>query len=59
MPGEPERRRRALRLAHGIEVDERTWAEIVAAADTLGLDAEQIARPGRLRARAWNGSTAW
>jgi uncharacterized oxidoreductase len=42
VPGEPERRRRALRLAHGIEMDERTWAEIVAAANTLGLDAEQI-----------------
>jgi uncharacterized oxidoreductase len=37
VPGEPERRRRAERLAHGIEVDERSWAEIVAAADTLGV----------------------
>ena len=46
VPGEPERRRRAERLAHGIEVDERTWAEIVAAAGTLGLDAEQITLDG-------------
>jgi uncharacterized oxidoreductase len=37
VPGEPERRRRAERLANGIEVDERTWAELLAAAGTLGL----------------------
>ena len=42
VPGEPERRRRAERLAHGVEVDERTWAEILAAARSLGLAAEQI-----------------
>ena len=42
VPGEPERRRRAERLALGIEVDERTWAEILGAARTLGLGAERI-----------------
>ena len=42
VPGEPERRRRAERLAHGIEVDERTWAEILGAARTLELADEQI-----------------
>jgi uncharacterized oxidoreductase len=42
VPGEPERRRRAERLAHGIEVDERTWEEILAAPRSLGLAAEQI-----------------
>ena len=42
VPGEPERRRRAERLAHGIEVDERTWAEILGAARNLGLVDEQI-----------------
>ena len=42
VPGEPERRRRAERLAHGIEVDERTWAEILDAARSLGLAADQI-----------------
>jgi hydroxycarboxylate dehydrogenase B len=41
VPGEPERRCRAERLAHGIEIDERTWAEILAAAETLGLGREQ------------------
>jgi hydroxycarboxylate dehydrogenase B len=42
VPGEPERRRRAARLAHGIEVDERTWAEILGAARSLGVADEQI-----------------
>jgi hydroxycarboxylate dehydrogenase B len=42
MPGEPERRRRAERLAHGIEVDERTWAEILDAARSLGLADDRI-----------------
>jgi hydroxycarboxylate dehydrogenase B len=42
VPGEPERRRRAERLAHGIEVDERTWGEILGAARSLGLADEQI-----------------
>jgi uncharacterized oxidoreductase len=42
VPGEPERRRRAERLARGIEVDERTWAEILGAARSLGLADDQI-----------------
>jgi hydroxycarboxylate dehydrogenase B len=42
VPGEPERRRRAELLAHGIDVDERTWTEILGAARTLGLADEQI-----------------
>jgi uncharacterized oxidoreductase len=42
VPGEPERRACAERLAHGIEVDERTWAGILAAAATLGLGHEQV-----------------
>jgi len=42
VPGEPERRRRAERLAHGIEVDERTWAEILGAGRILGLADEHI-----------------
>ncbi|HLT02257.1 MAG TPA: malate/lactate/ureidoglycolate dehydrogenase [Geminicoccaceae bacterium] len=41
VPGEPERRRRAERLAHGIELDERTWAEILDAARKLGLAERQ------------------
>jgi hydroxycarboxylate dehydrogenase B len=42
VPGEPERRRRAERLAGGIDVDERTWTEILDAARRLGLANAQI-----------------
>jgi uncharacterized oxidoreductase len=42
VPGEPERRRRAERLECGIEVDERTWTEIVGAARMLGVPDPQI-----------------
>jgi hydroxycarboxylate dehydrogenase B len=42
VPGEPEQRCRAERLARGIEVDERTWAEILDAARSLGLADHQI-----------------
>jgi uncharacterized oxidoreductase len=45
VPGEPERRRRAERLANGIEVDERTWAEILAAARSVGLADERFLAP--------------
>jgi hydroxycarboxylate dehydrogenase B len=43
MPGEPERRRRAERLERGIEVDDRTWTEILDAARMLGLADARIA----------------
>jgi hydroxycarboxylate dehydrogenase B len=43
VPGEPERRRRAERIECGIEVDERTWTEILDAARMLGLGDAQIA----------------
>ncbi len=33
--GEPERIARAFRMSHGIEVDETSWAELVAAAEKL------------------------
>jgi uncharacterized oxidoreductase len=42
VPGEPERRRRAERLAEGIEVDERTWAEILGAAAALGVARAEV-----------------
>jgi hydroxycarboxylate dehydrogenase B len=45
VPGEPERRRRAERLAHGIEIDERTWAELLDAAAALGLADHQLLEP--------------
>jgi uncharacterized oxidoreductase len=42
LPGEPERRRRADRLASGIEVDERSWQEILAAAATAGVEEAKL-----------------
>ena len=38
-PGEPERRYAAKRMAEGIEVDETTWRDIRAAAESLGITA--------------------
>ena len=37
MPGEPEEEHRAARAANGIPIDRTTWAEIVAAAGSVGL----------------------
>jgi uncharacterized oxidoreductase len=45
--GEPERERRAARLASGIPVDVTTWRDILAAAGKLGLDLQQIDRLAR------------
>jgi uncharacterized oxidoreductase len=43
-PGEPERRYSANRMADGIEVDDTTWRDIRAAAETLGISAEAFDR---------------
>jgi uncharacterized oxidoreductase len=43
LPGEPEQRRRRQRQALGIEVDERSWADILAAARAAGVTDQQIA----------------
>ena len=37
MPGEPEERSRAAQTKNGIELDENTWKQILAAADSMGL----------------------
>ena len=42
--GEPERERKAERLAHGIAVDAVTWQEILAAAAKVGLAPAAVAR---------------
>jgi uncharacterized oxidoreductase len=42
VPGEPERRRRVERLQRGIEVDGRTWTEILDTARMLGLGDAQL-----------------
>ncbi len=43
LPGEPEQRRRAERAAHGIDLDERSWLDILAAARQVGLADGQLA----------------
>jgi uncharacterized oxidoreductase len=42
VPGEPERRHAAQRLAQGIEVDDTTWRDIRAAAESLGIAAAEF-----------------
>ena len=42
LPGEPERRHAAQRMQHGIEVDETTWRDIRAAAESLGITAAEF-----------------
>ena len=42
VPGEPERRRRRARLAEGLELPAQVWTDIVAAAETVGLDPATI-----------------
>ncbi len=37
MPGEPEARTRARKLREGIEIDDTTWTQIVATAESLGV----------------------
>jgi uncharacterized oxidoreductase len=44
MPGEPERRRRAERLAGGIDVDPRSWDDILAAARAAGVAEAELGR---------------
>ena len=44
MPGEPEARTRVRKLRDGIEVDETTWGQIVATAESLGVDAGSTAQ---------------
>ena len=43
LPGEPEQRRRRQRLAEGIEVDARSWADILAASRAAGVPDARIA----------------
>lgn len=44
LPGEPERRTADRRNAEGIEVDDTTWRDIRAAAETIGITAEELDR---------------
>ena len=47
LPGEPEARVRAERLAHGVPVPEETWASIVQVARSLKVDERHIPQPHR------------
>jgi uncharacterized oxidoreductase len=40
-PGDVERRNRAARLAAGVPIDDKTYADLVAAAASLGIDAKE------------------
>ncbi|HVN33841.1 MAG TPA: Ldh family oxidoreductase [Casimicrobiaceae bacterium] len=42
-PGDIERRNRAARLASGVPIDDKTYEDLVAAAASVGIDAEQTA----------------
>ena len=42
VPGEPERRRREAQLAEGLELPEPAWSDILAAAESVGLDRTAI-----------------
>jgi uncharacterized oxidoreductase len=44
VPGEPERRSATARAERGIEVDETTWRDIRAAAESLGITAAEFDR---------------
>ena len=42
-PGEVERRTRAERLAHGIPIDDKTWSDLAAAAQSVGVATDDMA----------------
>jgi uncharacterized oxidoreductase len=42
LPGEPEQRQRSARLANGVDVDDRSWQEIMEAAATAGVASDEI-----------------
>ena len=41
-PGDVERRNRAARLANGVQIDEKTWSDLLAAASSVGVDEHKI-----------------
>jgi uncharacterized oxidoreductase len=46
VPGEPEERTRAERLAHGIPLPDDTWGAIIEAARKVGVDERRIQAAG-------------
>jgi uncharacterized oxidoreductase len=41
-PGDVERRNRNARLESGVTIDDKSWADLLAAAASVGVDAKQI-----------------
>ena len=46
LPGDPERESLARRSADGIPIDDNTWAQILEAASSVGMDAASLSRFG-------------
>ena len=42
LPGEVERMTRARRTANGIDIDDKTWADLLAAAESVGIPASAV-----------------
>jgi uncharacterized oxidoreductase len=45
VPGEPEQRMRAQRLAQGVPLSRETWLSIVETARGVGIDAQPVPSP--------------
>jgi uncharacterized oxidoreductase len=43
VPGDVERRNRTARQASGVTIDDKSWADLMAAAASVGIDAEKAA----------------
>jgi uncharacterized oxidoreductase len=41
-PGDVERRNRAARLANGVPIDDKTWADLIAAAASVGIEERKV-----------------
>jgi uncharacterized oxidoreductase len=41
-PGEIERTIRAARLAHGVPLDDKTWADLIGAAAAAGISVDRV-----------------
>ena len=52
VPGEPERARRADRLANGVPVDQTPWQQLVDTARLVGLSAADVTVISGVAARA-------
>jgi uncharacterized oxidoreductase len=44
VPGDPERKSRADRMANGVPLDDKTWEDLLATAESVGLEREEVMR---------------